>query len=50
MFDQSVRKRHPDRAGTDHEVIGFQLDNRHRLILSARWERVNGRPEPERSP
>jgi hypothetical protein len=43
MIDQSVRKRHPHRTSTDHEVIGFQLSHHHGLILSARQERVNGR-------
>jgi hypothetical protein len=43
MIDQSVRERHSHRTGADHEVIGFQLSPCHRLILSARPERVNGR-------
>ena len=47
MIDQGVRERHPHRTSTDHDVVGFQLNHRHRLILSARQKQVNGGPRSE---
>ena len=47
MIDQCVRERHPRRTRTDHEVVGFQLNHRHRFILSAQQKQVNGGPRSE---
>ena len=46
MIDQRVRECHPRRTSTDHEVVGFQLNHRHRLIFSAGQKQVNSGPEP----
>ena len=44
-IDQGVGERHSHRTGTDHDVVGIQLNHRHRLILSAGHKQVNGGPD-----
>ena len=45
MIDQGVRERHPHRTSTDHDVVGFQLNHRHRAHPVGATEAGQRRPE-----